>query len=105
MVSGVLSKIREHFLVSSPKTKTYEVVGDVNDKEIGNDIHERGFILPKRASILPAEGVVYLERRKLIAMASPCVGAMVGSSLISSGAMLIPKSDATSAAVVNPISF
>jgi hypothetical protein len=102
-VSGVLSKVRNHFLVQDDKKKTYEVLGDIADAEVGTNIHEKGFLLPTRATILPAESVVYLERRKLIAMASPCVGAMVGSSLITTGVLAAPGNPGTAQA--NPISF
>lgn len=104
VLNGIISKVRNHFMLQDQQKKTYELVGDVKDQEVGTSIKEKGFLLPRRPTILPAESVVYLERKKLVAMASPCVGAMVGSSLITSGTLLIPKNDALAKAV-NPISF
>ena len=107
VVDGLVNKIRNHFMVQEANKHTYEVVGDVEDKEIGTNIHSKGFVLPNRPTILPAEQVVYLENRKLIAMASPCVGAIVAGTLIGTSALVLPKNDPTAvaAAVRSPISF
>ena len=47
VVDGLVNKIRNHFMVQEANKHTYEVVGDVEDKEIGTNIHSKGFVLPE----------------------------------------------------------
>ena len=107
VVNGIVNKVRNHYLVQDTSKNTYEVVGDVQEKEVGTNIHQKGFVLPNRPTILPAEKVVFLESRHFVAMASPCIGAIVGGTLIGTSALLLPKNDpaASAAAVRSPISF
>ncbi len=106
-LDGALTKVREHFLLADKSQgKSYELVGDVSDKEVGSDIKVRGFILPKREAVLPAEQVVYSEARKYAIAASPCAGLIIAGSIVSTGVLAIPKNTgATAAQAKGPISF
>lgn len=108
-LDGALSKLRGHFLLADKsKGKSYELIGDVDDKEVGTDIAVKGFILPKRQALLPAEEVVYTEARKYIVAASPCAGLIIGGVIISTGIATWPKNDGVSAALPTqnvPISY
>jgi hypothetical protein len=102
-ISGVVSKVRDHFVMKTAQNKVFELTGDIQDKQIGSTLHTKGFVLPPRATVLPAENVVYLEPKKFVAMSSPCVGSVVGASLVSTG--IVTATAVTANAAVNPISF
>ena len=107
-LDGALSKLRGHFLLADKsKGKSFELIGDVDDKEVGSEIAVKGFVLPKREALLPAEEVVYTEARKYIVAASPCAGLMIGGAIVSTGIITWPKNDAVGTALTNkiPISY
>jgi hypothetical protein len=102
-LAGNLTKVRDHFLLADKNQGTYELVGDVEDKDVGTNMNVKGFLLDKREAVLPAEHVVYTEMRKFIATDSPCVGAIVAGSLITTGVLLIPGNAAATAAKTQPV--
>ena len=107
-LDGALTKLRGHFLLADKaKGKSFELVGDVDDKEVGTDVNVRGFVLPRREAILPAEQVVYTEARKYLVAASPCAGLIIGGAIISTGAIVWPHNDGSVAAATQntPISY
>ena len=107
-LDGALSKLRGHFLLADKtKGKTFELVGDVDDKEVGTDLSVRGFVLPNREAVLPAEQVVYTEVRKYVIAASPCAGLIIGGAVVSTGLIVLPKNDPSSSALTRstPISY
>ena len=107
-LDGALSKLRGHFLLADKsKGKSYELIGDVDDKEVGTEIAVKGFVLPKREALLPAEEVVYTEARKYIVAASPCAGLLIGGIIVSTGVITWPKNDVatTGLAQQTPISY
>ena len=107
-LDGMVSKVREHFLLKE-KSATYELVGEVNDKDIGTDLKARGFVLPRKQAILPAEKVVYTERRNYVLAASPCAGALLGGALVTTGTITAATITSSAAVIgkaqVTPISY
>ena len=104
-LDGLVSKIRNHYLLKDEKKGTYEVVGNVDDKEVGTEVKARGFILPDHPTILPAEKVVYIENRVLSVATSPCAGAIIGGVLIGTGTALWPHNAVAAASTATPVSF
>ena len=106
-LDGLVSKIRNHYLLKDQKKGTYEVVGNVSDKDIGQDLKARGFILPDHPTILPAEKVVYIENRVLGLATSPCAGAIIGGVIIGTGTAVWPHNGnvVNAANTSTPISF
>ncbi len=107
-LDGALSKLRGHFLLADKaKGKSFELIGDVDDKEVGTEIAVKGFVLPKREALLPAEEVVYTEARKYIVAASPCAGLIIAGSIVSTGIITWPHNDAVTPSLVQqtPISY
>jgi hypothetical protein len=106
-LDGLVSKIRNHYLLKDQKrNSTYEIVGNVNDKDVGTDLKARGFVLPDHPTILPAEKVVYIENRVLGLATSPCAGAIIGGIIIGTGTAVWPHNATVNAATAStPISF
>ena len=106
-LDGLVSKIRNHYLLKDQKKgNTYEIVGNVNDKDVGTNLKARGFVLPDHPTILPAEKVVYIENRVLGLATSPCAGAIIGGVLIGTGTAVWPHNATVNPATAStPISF
>ena len=104
-LDGLVSKVRNHYLLKDQKKGTFEVVGNVDDKEVGTEVKARGFILPDHPTILPAEKVVYIENRVLSLATSPCAGAIIGGVLIGTGTAVWPRNQVSTASTATPVSF
>lgn len=102
---GMLSKEQNHFLVTNADHKTYEVVGNVGDSQVGETIHAAALTMPNHNAVSPAQQVVYTEHRNFQFLSSPCAGLVSAGSLVTTGVLLVPKDDSGGPAHTTPISF
>jgi len=102
VVDGVLSQEEGHYLIATDRG-VVEVMGDVDQAQIGKKVHMKGSIVKGQGAYAPAEQIVYTEKRKFVLSDSPCAGLIAGGMLITAGMLLQP--DDGNAAVKQPVSY
>jgi hypothetical protein len=104
-VDGVLSQEEGHYLVTTSDHGVVEVMGNVEQSEIGKEVHMKGSILKNQTAFAPAERIVYTEKRKFVFSDSPCAGLITGGVLITAGMLLHPDDGSSFAHSKQPVSF
>jgi hypothetical protein len=104
IVDGVLSKEEGHYLVATSEHGVVEIMGNVDESEVGKKVHMKGAIVKGQSAYAPAEQIVYTEKRKLVLTDSPCAGLIAGGMMITAG-MLLQPGDGSSPSFKQPVSY
>jgi hypothetical protein len=92
MVDGVLTQEEGHYLVNTSDHGYVEVIGNVDQTQVGKKIHMKGSLVQSKGAYAPAEQIVYTEKRKFVFSDSPCAGLITGGVAVSAGLLAHPGS-------------